>query len=294
MADRASLPDDQPLLQRERRELLRQLEELLDRPMTALGFVWLLLLILDLTRGLGLVLQWLSDGIWALFVLHFVLGLVIAPERLDYLRRNWLTALALLLPAFRVLRAFRFLRVGRAVRSLSLLRLVTSVNRGMGSARQALGRRGVGYVVSLTAIFTFAGAAGMAYFESPAALQETGQAASGSGATGLGGYGEALWWTAMLMTTLGSEYWPKTLEGRLLAFLLALYALAVFGYLTAAIASFFVGRDVSQTRPAADGLANELAALRREVALLRAQLGQPERPPGPGSEPTPGSTRREP
>ena len=35
------------------------------------------------------------------------------------------------------------------------------------------------------------------------------------------------------MTTLGSEYWPKSTEGRLLCFLLAVYAFAVWGYITA-------------------------------------------------------------
>jgi len=37
--------------------------------------------------------------------------------------------------------------------------------------------------------------------------------------------GEALWWTAMIMTTMGSQYWPQTIEGRMLCVFLALYAL---------------------------------------------------------------------
>jgi voltage-gated potassium channel len=47
----------------------------------------------------------------------------------------------------------------------------------------------------------------------------------------------------MLLTTMGSDYWPRTAEGRLLCLLLAVYAFAVFGYVTAAIAAYFVGRD---------------------------------------------------
>ena len=38
---------------------------------------------------------------------------------------------------------------------------------------------------------------------------------------GLRNYPEALWLTAMLLTSLGSEYWPCTGEGRALCFLLA-------------------------------------------------------------------------
>jgi voltage-gated potassium channel len=60
---------------------------------------------------------------------------------------------------------------------------------------------------------------------------------------GFTSFGDALWWTSMLLTTMGSAYWPVTAEGRVLCILLAVYAFAVFGYITAAFASFFVGRD---------------------------------------------------
>jgi voltage-gated potassium channel len=45
---------------------------------------------------------------------------------------------------------------------------------------------------------------------------------------------------------MGSDYWPQTPEGRLLCLLLAIYAFAVFGYVTAAIAAYFVDRDKSE------------------------------------------------
>ena len=67
--------------------------------------------------------------------------------------------------------------------------------------------------------------------------------------TGFPDYGTALWWTAMLLTTMGSDYWPQTPEGRLLCLFLALYAFAVFGYVTAAIAAYFVGIDKGRTSP---------------------------------------------
>jgi voltage-gated potassium channel len=192
------------------------------------------------------------------------------------------------LPAFRALRvfrAFRLLRAARAVRSLSLLRLVTSLNRGMGALGDTLGRRGISYVVALTVIVTFGSAAGMALFESPAALREAGYSSAGGGTPGLTSYGDALWWTAMILTTLGSEYWPKTAEGRILAWLLSLYAFAVFGYITATIASYFVGQDRAAAQPqatAAEAAGSEMAALREEIAALRSEItalrGQPRTP----------------
>ena len=99
-------------------------------------------------------------------------------------------------------------------------------------------RRGVGYLVVLTALVAIKGAAGMYRFELEA-----------PGNPGFPDYGTALWWTAMLLTTMGSDYWPRTPEGRLLCLLLSVYAFAVFGYVTAAIAAYFVDQDKSE-RPA--------------------------------------------
>jgi voltage-gated potassium channel len=271
-------PQEQPELHEARWELLRQIEALLDKPMIALSFVWIGLLIVDLTRGLSRPLEILSYGIWALFVLQFLIGIVVAPSKTQYLRQRWLTVIALILPAFRALavfQAFRLLRAVRAVRSLSLLRLVTSLNRGMRAVGTIVGRRGVGYVVLLTVIVTLVGAAGMAQFESPAAVREAGQVGAQSSGAGLATYGEALWWTAMMMTTMGSDYWPKTVEGRILGWLLAVYAFAIFGYITAIIASLFLGQDAAAAReaPTSAGAGEpETADLREEMAALRSQM----------------------
>jgi voltage-gated potassium channel len=81
----------------------------------------------------------------------------------------------------------------------------------------------------------------------------------------------------MIMTTLGSEYWPKTAEGRVLCVLLALYAFAVFGYVTATIATFFLGRDAEDPEAEVAGAAaiemlrGEIAALREEIRALSPQ-----------------------
>ena len=99
----------------ERTEVLEQLEDWLETPMVVLGFVWLLILIVDLIWGLN----------------SFLL--------LNYLKVNWITAISLLVPAIRVLRAVRIVR--------------------------AMGRRRFSYVLMLTLIVTLSGAAGMYAFE---------------------------------------------------------------------------------------------------------------------------------
>jgi len=100
---------------------------------------------------------------------------------------------------------------------------------------------------------------------------------------GFSSFGDALWWTGMIITTMGSAYWPLTAEGRILAFLLSLFAIGVFGYITATLASFFVDRDAA-TPGAAVADAAELRAIRRELAALRASLEVEDRTESSESE----------
>lgn len=257
-----SIPEKQAL-NKERYEVLQQLEDGLEMPMLVLGFVWLALFLIELIWGLSPLLEVIGWVIWLIFVLNFVVEFILAPRKAAYLKSNWLTTISLLLPAlriFRIGRVLRIVRTARATRGLRLVRVISSTNRGMRSLSTSLGRRGFGYVVALTLIITLVGAAGMYAFES--------NIPDGSG---LQDYGSALWWTAMLMTTLGSEYWPQTPEGRVLCFLLALYAFAVFGYLTAAIATFFIGSDADNDTAEIAG-AKSVAALHDEIAALRADI----------------------
>jgi voltage-gated potassium channel len=75
----------------------------------------------------------------------------------------------------------------------------------------------------------------------------------------------------MLMTTMGSAYWPHTPEGRTLCVLLALYAFSVFGYVTATLATFLVGRETEQAQGGLPS-AHSIRALHDEIAGLRAEV----------------------
>ena len=264
-------PADAPDSPAARWAALRDLEAWLEKPMLFLGFIWLVLLVVELTRGLPPALELVGTAIWVAFILDFLLRFWLSPDRGIYLRRNWLTALSLLVPALRVARVLSIVRLGRAARaartlhgvtrSARLLRVVASINRGMAALRQSMARRGLGFVILLTSLVVVGGAAGMYAFERDV-----------PGARGLPSFWSALWWTGMLMTTMGSEYWPRSPEGRALCLLLSLYAFGVFGYVTASLATFFVGRDAADPNAELPG-ADALHALRAEVIALRRELG---------------------
>lgn len=246
----------------ERRNVLEDLEQWLDGPMILLSLVWLVIVVVELLWGESQLLSTFGTAIWIAFLAEFGLRLLLAPEKLPFLKRNWLTILALAVPAVRLFQALRLFRVARALRGARLVRIVGTANRSMNALRATLHRRRFGYVGGLTLTIVVLGAAGMLSFE-PAGEVEG----------GFTSYGHALWWTAMLVTSIGSDFWPVTTEGRVLALLLSIYGLAVFGYITASFASFFVGRDAEEVAGPVAG-SGELQELLREVRAMRAEIRQ--------------------
>ena len=236
--------DHERAVYEERQSLLEQIDAAIDGPMFLLSAAWIGLLVVEFVGdGLPPSLDVAVWVIWGIFVLDVLLEFTVAPIKSQYLRTHWLSVLSLVLPAFRILRiasAFRVLRAARVVRGVGMLRLLAGINRGLASLRATAARRGVGYLVAATALVMVVGSAGMAFFESPTSLAA--QGVRDPGPSAIRDYGEAFWWTAYAMTT-GAPSAPVTGEGKVLGWLLSLFGLAVFGYLTATLASHFIARD---------------------------------------------------
>ncbi len=255
----------------ERAQIVEQLDDWLEMPMLVLSVIWLVLLVVEMIRGISPFLETVSNVIWIIFGVDYAIKFLLAPDKWDYIKKSWVALLALGLPAlriFRAFRAFRLLRAARTARGLRLVRLLTSLNRGMRSLGAAFSRRGVGYVLMLSLLVLFGGAAGMYSFENEVD-------------GGFRTYADALWWTAMLLTSIGSNYFPVTAEGRMLCLILAVYGFAVFGYMTATLATFFIQRDTETApergEPCIADLQNELqkvsADLRRVLAERETENG---------------------
>lgn len=236
--------------------MLCTVTKLLEGPMVFLGFVWLVLLIVELIWGLPQMLQYFSLGIWIVFIFDFLLKFFLAPKKLRFLKVNWLTAISLVIPA---LRLFRILRILRLLRGVRLIKIVASLNRSMKSLAATMQRRGFTYVLALSVLVTFGGAAGMYAIE--------------KGHQGFENYGMALWWTAMRVITAGSDFWPATPEGRGLAFILSLFGYAIFGYVTATLATFFIGRDAEEEKAPVAG-AKDVAELKKMIASLSQKVDE--------------------
>lgn len=247
---------------RERFALLRNLEKMLSGPLAVLGIIWFLVVVATFVWGNQPWLQHLTYGIWIVFLIDFAIRLLIAPKKLKFLKRNVLVAVSLALPALAFLRIFRLLAIFPTWQT-ALVQLLGGVNRSMSVLPATMERRGFMYALLLTALVTVAGAAGMFRFE---------HAPTPNGA-GINSYPYALWWTAMIMTTLGSDYFPHTAPGRVLCFLLSVFAFSIFGYITAAVSSYFINKDAEDNRsPIASE--EQLKKILGEIASLRAELAQ--------------------
>jgi len=260
----------------------RILERRLEFPMLGLALVWLTLLVLELVQGLSPLLEGVGAAIWGIFLLEFLVRFALSLDRLAFLRRNWLVAISLFVPPLRVLRilvALRFVRLLSAARFLRVVRIAGSLNRGIRSIGRKLQKRGLAYVLIVTIIMLLVLAAGIYSYEGP---QQSGM---------LSNYGESLWVTAVIMTTLGPDLWPQSWEARVLSLFAGIIGFAVFGYLTAALASFFVGREKLEHAAVSGDQDDRLATLQASIDRLTAQLEEQTAGEGPDQQ-QPGDDRR--
>jgi len=88
--------------------------------------------------------------------------------------------------------------------------------------------------------------------------------------------GDALWWSLATVTTVGyGDLYPVTSLGRIIAVLLMLGGVGLFGSFTALVASYFTIREAEKTgEQEPDPLLAELRALRLEVQVLKDRIAR--------------------
>jgi voltage-gated potassium channel len=225
------LDPDRQRTRTQRYRLVAEIEAMLDGPATFLAVVFAIVLVVELVLGaqdaeVPPVLGWIQLAIWGVFIVHFLLGITISPDRVRYLRRNWLTAISLAIP---FLRAFRVLRAVRLLRATNSLRVVAGFNRIARSLRGILAWTRAGYAAALAVTSALLGSAAMLMFESGAAESQ------------ITDYGEALWWAAATLTTVGAASEPVTIGGRIVALFLMFGGLVLLGYVAGVVAAVLFG-----------------------------------------------------
>jgi voltage-gated potassium channel len=189
--------------------------------------------------------------LWSVFLLEYVLMLILVRQPRAYARGNWLSVV-IIIGSFPLLPAILgTTRLARLVGVIRLLRLLGFSARGFIALRYILARRGLTYVVMLTALLVVVGGGVLSLIE-PDSVD--------------GGFGSGIWWALVTTTTVGyGDIAPETTPGRLVAAVLMLMGIGLISTLAASVAAYFVGQEEGPDL----GEINE--RLERIEALLREQ-----------------------
>jgi voltage-gated potassium channel len=91
-------------------------------------------------------------------------------------------------------------------------------------------------------------------------------------------FGDALWWAMTTVSTVGyGDRYPTTTEGRLVATLLMVVGIAMLGFLTAAVAAWFVSQLTTTREQVTDAVSSETQAILSAIAELGERLAAVER-----------------
>ncbi|MGE0544716.1 MAG: potassium channel family protein [Dehalococcoidia bacterium] len=255
----------------------RRIGQIVELLMTALAVVFLVLLIaqytMDLSPRATRRVNLAMTLIWAAFGIDFFGRLAFAPSKVQFLRHNWIAAVALVIPFLRVLRIFT---VARATPTVEISGIVSGGKRGTDWLHRTLGLHPALYIGLLTLFLMSLSSAGMY------AIEHTHPDAN------IRTLGDSIWWTTSTLTTIGGELYPVSSEGRMLAIFVMIYSLGFAGYVAGSFAAVLLGAGQPvPASPPAD--AQVLQSLRDEIQQLREQLnGQPSMPPSATETPANG------
>jgi len=202
--------------------------------------------IYSLPKEISALLMFIDNIICIFFLADFFWNLFTAKSKLDYMKWGWIDLISSIpyLP---------FLRFGRILRIIRIL-------RGLRSAKFLLSfiytRRADNAFMSIT-LFTII----MVIFSSIAILNvENAPEANIKTAE------DALWWTMTTITTVGyGDKYPVTTEGRIVATILMITGVGLFGTFTAFIAS----QILNPAREKEDRL---MAAMKKEMDEIKVKI----------------------
>lgn len=185
-----------------------------------------------------------------------------APSKLKFLRWGWIDFISSIpmLSVFRggnVIRIVRIFRTLRAFRSVKILLKYLLKNRTQNT------------LVSVGAISCMIAMGGsMAILRLEQAIP-TGNIKTPS---------DALWWSIVTITTVGyGDRYPVSDGGRIVAAILMIVGVALFGTFTGFVASLFVEPDIKREENEVHSLALQIKALRGEIQAIDDKISRQHR-----------------
>jgi voltage-gated potassium channel len=192
-----------------------------------------------------------------LFLFDFIVRFRRAPDKLGFMKWGWID----LLSAIPVVDALRW---GRLARIFRVIRLIRAFRSTRGLIAHFMTEQRLGTIGSVFAVFGL-----IVSFASITVLYVEGEAPTATIRTP----GDAFWWAIVTVTTVGyGDILPVTPEGRLIASLLMVAGVGLFGTLSGLVASVLIHPGVWQGHNELAALTAEIRRLREEVERLEARL----------------------
>ncbi|MFD4427828.1 potassium channel family protein [Nocardia sp. NPDC058497] len=231
-------------------------------PMMVLAVLFLLLyawrvLDTDASPTLDTGLLWADISIWAVFAADFAIRLRLSSDRTRFVRKHPLDLLVVLVPPFRPLRLLR----------AALLLLLDTLNRATKPRTRLVTFVGTSSLLILLL-------SSLAFFD----------AEYGAPDSKIKTFGDALWWSAVSVTTVGyGDVYPVTSEGRLVSLVLMTLGIGLISFAIGTMTSWVV-EQLKTVDDAADRAERTLAELVDEVRSLRTEVAElrerSQAPPG--------------
>jgi voltage-gated potassium channel len=211
------------------RNKLGETLESLDLTWMILGFAYLGIysyqVIAEPTQAVYQTLENVNTVIYSVFALDLVLRAVVLGKKLFtiggfilFWKKNWLSILAVVLPAFRSLRVLRVVLVMRAFEPYLHTR---------------------SHKLAVITLITMP----LLMFTSAVAAYEAERYVEGSNITN---FGDAIWWSLVSITTVGyGDFFPVTFQGRIISSLLLIVGIGLFSSLTALLAAWVIAERKS-------------------------------------------------
>jgi len=212
--------------------------------------------------------------IWVAFLLDYVIRLALASSVREYVRREWVALLIVLVTVPAGTSPLEILRSARAVRLLQLFRLGGVAARGAQRIVRLPRSQNSQLAVGL-ATFTMLGLVSSVLV---LAVEE------GHDGSQINTMGDALWWAVATVTTIGyGDVVPQTGTGRVMAFVLMLAGVGLVGVVVSNFASrFMIGIERRMGEAAMSAEEQALRQVESRLAEISERLARLEARASPG------------
>lgn len=180
------------------------------------------------------ILNIIDNGIWAIFVIDYIVRLVSSESKIDFVKNNKIDLISILpfnamLQALRIFKIFRVFKLTKLLKLAKLLRLTSLILRFKKNGWKFVKTNNFQYVLTVTVSIIFLGALGMMVAEKKS-------------------FPDALWWSFVTTTTVGyGDISPASGIGRILASILMVTGIGFVGMLTGTITTFFIGNKPNKS-----------------------------------------------